>query len=393
MTETRHPDGAPLPMAAQPARVAASRGMEDGAVTGNLGIWEVDEATKNAQRLEETGRAGTEALLEDIFIRNPAMLMPGLRLVGRQLPAASGNLDLLGIDQDGRLVVFELKRGNLTRRAVAQALDYASWLDSQDDGELRVRICENSGQGGIAKIDGFGTPCDNDRASANSLTPVRIVLVGLGADDSARRMVDWLAANGAAIELLTFMGYRCGDRMLLARRTDDGDGAPGPERQDRIAGGRRMAAGASRLDAINARVDDYGMRDWWQEAVAVLDYKSTPSYRAKLGITFCKYGKRALSTGVEARGSHKIEIVEPGVIRIVFFPAAVDLCVEEFERLKTAVPFDCGPPGKAPVTDHVREQWFCVLNECRWQERKDSIGRLVRLVDERWRAVAEPAPS
>ena len=362
-------------------------------MTDDFGIWEVDETTKAARRLEETGRTGTEALLEDIFIRNPVMLMPGLRLVGRQWPAAGGNLDLLGIDPDGRLVVFELKRGNLTRKAVAQALDYASWLDSLDGGELRDRICENSGQGGIAKIDNLGESCDNrdNWASAGLLTPVRIVLVGLGADDAARRMVEWLAANGTAIELLTFTGYRCGDRMLLARQTDNGDGTPGPERQERAAG-RRMA-GLSRLDAINVRVDEYGMRDWWQEAVAVLEYNSAPSYRAKMGITFCKYGARVLSTGVEARGSHKIEIAEPGVVRIVFFPAAVDLCVDEFERLKTVIPFNCGSPGKTPVTEQVREQWFCLLNECHWQEHKERIADLVRMVDERWREAAEQPPS
>ena len=41
-----------------------------------------------------------------------------------------GPLDLLGIDQDGDLIVFELKRGTLTREAVAQIIDYASYLDS-----------------------------------------------------------------------------------------------------------------------------------------------------------------------------------------------------------------------------------------------------------------------
>ena len=39
------------------------------------------------------------------------MLMPGLQLVGRQLTTANGSLDLLGIDSEGRLVVFELKPG------------------------------------------------------------------------------------------------------------------------------------------------------------------------------------------------------------------------------------------------------------------------------------------
>ena len=109
-------------------------------MTDDFGVWELDETTKGARRLEQTVRAETEALLEDVFVRNPSLLMPGLELVGRQMQTSNGNLDLLGIDSDGRLVVFELKRGTLTREAVAQAVDYASWLDSLDDADLSTRI-------------------------------------------------------------------------------------------------------------------------------------------------------------------------------------------------------------------------------------------------------------
>ena len=54
--------------------------------------------------------------------------MNGLTLIGRQVSTDGGTLDLLGIDADGRLVVFELKRGTLTRDAGAQVRDYASDL-------------------------------------------------------------------------------------------------------------------------------------------------------------------------------------------------------------------------------------------------------------------------
>ena len=121
----------------------------------DLGIWDVDEATKAAHRLETAGRADAEAVLEEVFVRNPSMLMPGLELIGRQLATANGSLDLLGIDSEGRLVVFELKRGTLTRNAVAQAIDYASWLDSLDDDDLWTRIAENSRQDGIGHIENF----------------------------------------------------------------------------------------------------------------------------------------------------------------------------------------------------------------------------------------------
>ncbi|MDE0373249.1 MAG: endonuclease NucS [Rhodospirillales bacterium] len=354
-----------------------------------LGIWEVDETTKEARRLEETDRAEAEALLEDAFVRKPSLLMRGLKLVGRQMPTSSGKLDLLGVDSEGRLVVFELKRGTLTREAVAQAIDYASWLDSLDYSVLGTCIAENSGRRGIDKIENFDTWYDDhDNWDFESLRPVRIVLVGLGVDDSARRMADWLAAKGAEIDLLTFLGYRYGDRLLLARQLTSSDEARKQDKQERNAS-RRAVAQAKRRDAIDAKVQEYEMRDWWLDAVAMLERNSRPSYRANFGITFYKHRKRTLSTGVRAAGSHKIEIVDRGVVRVIFLPAAVDLCLDEFEKLREAIPFDLERPPNAPSTERVSEQWSCRLDETRWRKHEDSITGLVRQVDERWREVSE----
>ena len=362
-------------------------------MTDDFGIWEVDEATKDSKRLEEAERTGTEALLEDILVQNPDMLMPGLKLVGRQLPTVNNNkLDLLGVNFQGRLVVFELKRGKLTRDAVAQAVDYASWLDSLGDEDLWKHIAENSGRRGIVEIRNFKEWYDDRWESLESLRPARIVLVGLGADEPARRMANWLAAKGVEIDLLTFLGFRHGDRMLLARQLESSDEAW--KRGGRALNTSRRTA-ESRRDDTESKVDEYEMRDWWPEAVNVLEYNSSASYDAKFAITFKPGKPRALSTGGQAAASHKIEIVEaePGIIRIVFLPAAVDLCLEEFEKLKQAIPFRLEKNPHPPPTKRVSEQWFCRLNKAGWQKHRESIAELVRLVDERWREAAEqPLP-
>lgn len=75
--------------------------------------------------------------LEETLIAHPEMLAPGLTLVARQLPTGGGPLDLLGVGADGRLIVFELKRGRLARDVLTQAIDYASWLDSTAGDGLR----------------------------------------------------------------------------------------------------------------------------------------------------------------------------------------------------------------------------------------------------------------
>jgi len=78
--------------------------------------------------ISSVAQTETEEMLEEALVKSPTLLSDGLKLVGRQIETPGGPLDLLGVDEDGRLVVFELKRGILTREAVAQIVDYASYL-------------------------------------------------------------------------------------------------------------------------------------------------------------------------------------------------------------------------------------------------------------------------
>lgn len=94
-------------------------------MTEELRLWRVGESGE-AELLSPLQKMPTELEFEELLVRNPGMLGSDLRLVGRQTPTQTGWLDLLAIDQDGRLVVYELKRGTLAREAVTQVLDYAS---------------------------------------------------------------------------------------------------------------------------------------------------------------------------------------------------------------------------------------------------------------------------
>ena len=109
-------------------------------------IWAIDGPSV-VTAVESRNQTETELMLEDTLVRNPEMLMTGLSLVGRQTPAGGGALDLLGVDEDGHLVVFELKRGTLTRDAVSQVIDYCSYLESLDMDTLKELIAEEFRQG------------------------------------------------------------------------------------------------------------------------------------------------------------------------------------------------------------------------------------------------------
>ena len=172
-------------------------------------LWTLDSNSDGnlvAVPLDTMAHAETENQLEELLISSPDILMPDLRLVGRQTPTESGPLDLLGIDEDGRLVVFELKRGTLSREAVAQIIDYAAYLSSMAPESLAQHISERSDTGGIEKIADFYSwyqeafPNSPDGYSA----PPHMVLVGFGADERTQRMTNYLAQSGVNISLLTF---------------------------------------------------------------------------------------------------------------------------------------------------------------------------------------------
>ena len=175
----------------------------------DIKLWAVD-GSNGAVPVAAADRVESERLLEKTLVDNPHLLMPGLTIVGRQAPTDGGPLDLLGVDEDGRLVVFELKRGSLTREAVAQIIDYASGLDSMDDGVVLAQfISDQSGQHGVPKIDDLEGWYESrwEGQGLSALRPVRMFLVGLGVDERTNRMVRFLARSGVDISLLTFHGY------------------------------------------------------------------------------------------------------------------------------------------------------------------------------------------
>ena len=164
----------------------------------------------------------TEWEFENILVSNPEMLEPGLQLVGRQTPTAGGWLDLLAVDGDGRLVVYELKRGNLTRDAVTQILDYASALDAMTPTQVAKHISDRSGEAGIPRIEDFerwyADTLGNDDLSR--LLPPRMVLIGFGIDEAAERMARFVSAGAVDLSVITFHGFCRDGETLLARQIE-----------------------------------------------------------------------------------------------------------------------------------------------------------------------------
>ena len=309
----------------------------------DIGIWTLDPTTPAGTKLRVTDRVETEEALETILVASPDMLMSALRLVGRQIPVETGFVDLLGIDEDGRLVVFELKREKLTRAAVAQVQDYSTYLETLSDSEIGTLPADRSGKHGIERIGDFEECYESQRGEP--LRPIRMVLVGLGLDASAHRMVSQLADRAIDIRLVTFHGYVHDQEMLLARQVRAADDT------------RTSSAGPPSAPDLNRKAIEHGVAAIWQDARESLDY-SVRTYYTKAGITYLQR-TTTLPDGVPVRGSHSVTIGEPGEIRITFYPAAVDLCHKEFEQLRDAIPFEAEKPPDDAGTRRVPNRWSC----------------------------------
>jgi hypothetical protein len=121
---------------------------------------------------------------------NHDILGTKLLIIGRQYEIAGvGRLDLLGIDQSGKLTIIELKRDRTPRDAVAQALDYASWPDSGIEETIL-----DSAQGYLKHpweqvfFDFFQTDLPDISCQNHG-----IILVAPRLDASAERIVNYLA--------------------------------------------------------------------------------------------------------------------------------------------------------------------------------------------------------
>ena len=231
-------------------------------MTEELCIWMVGESG-TVELLSPLKQMQTELRLEELLVRNPEMLEPGLRLVGRQTPTQTGWLDLLAVDADGRLVVYELKRGMLAREVVTQVLDYASDLDAMSTEDLAEHISERSGNDGIERIDDFEQwYADNFGGDDLSrLLPPRMVLVGLGVDAVAERMARFISAGPVDISVVTFHGFQREGERLLARQLEV---EPGRSRQ------RRSTSLAERRQRLQEYLADKGYKDLFDRVHADL---------------------------------------------------------------------------------------------------------------------------
>ncbi len=179
-------------------------------------IWQVGQPP---QRLLET-RLASEQELEEMIVAKPEIVSDEWMVIGRQEETGfGGRIDLLAIAPDSSLILIELKRGRTPREVVAQALDYATWVEALDaDTVMRIYArfkAKSQEHGDLAKDfeARFGTPLDTEVFPGQH----QIVIVASMLDASSERIVSYLSKRAVAINVLCFDVFDHGPEKLLSR--------------------------------------------------------------------------------------------------------------------------------------------------------------------------------
>lgn len=161
-------------------------------------------------------RLPSELVLENMIVAAPSILSDEWMLIGRQERTGTGGIiDLLAIAPDGALVLIELKRDRTPREVVAQAIDYACWVERLEADDIAAIYARFAPGGNLAAdfLARFGQPLDEDQLNANH----EIVIVATHLDESSERIVSYLNQRGIAINVLCFQIFVNGDQQLLSR--------------------------------------------------------------------------------------------------------------------------------------------------------------------------------
>lgn len=175
-------------------------------------IWQIGTEPKALQ----VAKMDNERLLEDMIVAAPEILSDEWMIIGRQVYTNSGKkVDLLAVAPDASLVLIEIKRDRTSREVVAQALDYASWVE-QLEGEDLETIYGRFQEGCSLKADfkkHFGIELDESELNQSH----QIVVVASSLDPSTERIVGYLNDREVPINVLFFQVFQQGGQQLLSR--------------------------------------------------------------------------------------------------------------------------------------------------------------------------------
>lgn len=160
-----------------------------------------------------------EAILEDWLENNPDDIVENgkLLIIGRQVTTNLGSfIDLLAIDRQGDVVVVELKRDRTPRATLAQALEYASFVEKLGYEQLEDILRTYTGDEAVNLVqyhkEYFSLASDEAIVFNHDQ---RIVIVGQTVTPEIRQTSAFLRKKGIRVTCLEFTFFKTDDGQRL----------------------------------------------------------------------------------------------------------------------------------------------------------------------------------
>lgn len=182
------------------------------------GIWKIGEKPQPLA----TVRLDSESLLEEQITRDISILNSSWMLIGRQVYTDFGKyIDLLAIDATGSIIIIELKKHKTPRDVVAQAIDYAAWIENLPTEKIVQIYSEFAAKQGLAEStfdEAFRTkfgalPVEDEINSSHQM-----VIVAAELDASTERIINYLNDKASvAVNAVFFSVFQDGNNQYLSR--------------------------------------------------------------------------------------------------------------------------------------------------------------------------------
>lgn len=183
----------------------------------DIRLWKVNEGDRLSE-IPQT-KLDLELRLHKWLESDISIISNDLLVIGSEVETDYGGfIDLLCINSQGDLVIVELKRDLTPREAVAQALDYASWVEELSNN----RITEIANQYlqislGLTLETAFTKAFDSELPSTLN-TDHSIIVVASRIDSSSERIISYLTRKyGVNINALTFQYFRQDQDEIVGR--------------------------------------------------------------------------------------------------------------------------------------------------------------------------------
>ena len=228
-----------------------------------IGVWTVDGDAP--QRVAPSPHVDLEEQLEDWIVADPTLLPGDLKIIGRQVTLDGGRLDLLAIDWQLRWVVIEIKRGQLQRETVAQALDYAWSIERLPAGELRANLFPPHPT--LHNVEELSSVVQQQLQSeaTSELRDVQVMVVGVGVNAGLDRISEYLGRFEVPITVVSFRVFERdrGPHLLIREIPEEQAGPqkpPSPHSLHAIQRNAEEAGVASQLDRFLTASKAAGLR-------------------------------------------------------------------------------------------------------------------------------------